>query len=249
LKISVITPSLNQADFIEKAINSVLCQYYSNFEHIIIDGGSNDNTIDILKKYNHLKWISEKDSGQSNAINKGFKLATGDIICWLNSDDYFDADTFTRVSDYFFEHPDCSILYGDITYVDEKNTIVRRIAGNEISHLTLSIYPDLVRQPSTFWRSSIVNEFGGLNEKLKLVMDLEFFLRISSKYKFHYIAQNLSFFRTYPEGKTFKFQRRQVLEIIIVLLRNNKKIHWTTVKILAKRFLLSFPGFRPFTKI
>ena len=249
MKISVITPSLNQADFIEKSIRSVLFQDYSDFEHIIIDGGSSDNTIDILKKYNHLKWISEKDSGQSQAINKGFEIATGDIICWLNSDDYFDTDTFTRVSDYFNKHPDCSLLYGDITYVDEKNTVIRRITGNEISHSALSIYPDLVRQPSTFWRKSIINEFGGLNEKLKLVMDLDFFLRISSKYKFHYIPQNLSFFRTYSEGKTLKFQRRQVLEIIIVLFRNNKKISWITVKILTKRFLLSFPVLKAFIKI
>ena len=249
MKISVITPSLNQADFIEESIKSVLYQDYSNFEHIIIDGGSNDNTIDILKKYNHLNWISEKDSGQSQAINKGFKLATGDIICWLNSDDYFDTDTFARVSDYFNKHPDCSLLYGDITYIDEKNTIVRRITGNEISNSALSIYPDLVRQPSTFWRSSVINEFGGLNEKLRLAMDLDFFLRISRKYKFHYIAQNLSFFRTYPEGKTLKFQRRQVLEIIIVLFRNNKKISWVTVKILAKRFLLTFPVLKSLLKL
>ncbi len=98
-KISIVTPSYNSAEFIEDCIQSVLKQNYPNFEHIIIDGGSTDGTVEILKKYPHLKWISEPDEGQSDALNKGFKKAEGDIIGWLNSDDVYLPGTFNKVAD------------------------------------------------------------------------------------------------------------------------------------------------------
>ena len=244
MKISIITPTLNQSNFIEKTIQSVQHQNYSNFEHIIIDGESTDSTIDILKKYDHLIWISEKDTGQSNAINKGFNIATGDIICWLNSDDYFAEDTLNIVSDYFQSHPDSMILYGDITYINEKDEVLREITGDKLSYQTLLMFPDYVRQPSTFWRKIILDEVGSLDESLQLVMDLDFFLRISRKYKFNYKNQNLSYFRAYGEGKTFRYQRRQVMEIIKVLHRFIDRIDNITKKILLKRFLLTFALFR-----
>ncbi len=99
--VSIITPSFNQAQFIEQTIKSVQNQDYKNIEHIIIDGGSTDGTIDILKKYSGIKWISEKDNGQSDAINKGFSTANGEILAWLNSDDYYDENIITKVVEYF----------------------------------------------------------------------------------------------------------------------------------------------------
>ena len=97
LKISVITPSLNSGKYIERAIQSVLEQSYANFEHIVVDGLSSDNTVEILKRYPHIKWISEKDNGQSRAMNKGFAMATGDVIVYLNTDDYFYPEVFSTV--------------------------------------------------------------------------------------------------------------------------------------------------------
>jgi len=98
--ISIVTPSLNQGRYIEQTIQSVLLQNYPNFEHIVIDGGSTDGTVEILKKYPHLKWISEKDSGQSEALNKGLKMATGDIIAWINSDDWYAEGAFNNVASF-----------------------------------------------------------------------------------------------------------------------------------------------------
>lgn len=244
MKISIITPTLNHANFIEETIRSVLDQHYSNFEHIIIDGGSKDGTLDILKKYKHLIWISEKDNGQSNAINKGFQMASGEIVAWLNSDDYYEKNTFNIVSEYFCSNLNCMILYGNITYVDTKGKYLRSLTGDDISFTSLLKYPDLVRQPSTFWRKIVVDEIGGLDEKLQLVMDLDFFLRIGRRYKLEYINRNLSYFRVYSEGKTLKYQRKQVKEIIKVLHRNIKQIDRTTKRILLRRYILSFPLFR-----
>jgi glycosyltransferase involved in cell wall biosynthesis len=237
LKISIITPSLNQGQFIEDTILSVLNQKYDNFEHIIIDGGSTDNTINILKKYNHLIWVSEKDSGQSNAINKGFKLATGDIIAWLNSDDYYEENIFEEVQNYFQKTENCFFLYGDITFVNENKAVINKVSGNNLSYKNIIKNPDIVRQPSSFWRRSLLNEIGYLDEKLDLVMDLDFFLRIGQKHEFYYLNRNLSFFRAYNENKTSSQKRKQYNEIKNVLKKHAFFLGFRTYKLLLGRYL------------
>src|SRR5579872_1323282 len=120
LKISIITPSFNQSNFIEQTILSVLNQNYPNLEYFIIDGGSSDNTLNILKKYDkHIKWISEKDKGQANAINKGLTMATGEIITYLNSDDTYENKSLFIINDYFLAHKSCKWLCGTYKIVDE----------------------------------------------------------------------------------------------------------------------------------
>ena len=113
LTFSIVTPSHNQGQFIEDAIQAVLRQKYSEFEHIIIDNRSTDSSIEILKKYGHLKWISEPDKGQSDAVNKGFRMATGDIIGWLNADDIYLPNCFNMISSFLVSHPTVDIVYGD----------------------------------------------------------------------------------------------------------------------------------------
>ncbi len=237
LKISIITPSLNQGDYIEDSIKSVINQNYKNFEHIIIDGGSTDQTLEIIKKYPHIIWISEKDTGQSNAINKGFKLANGDIISWLNSDDFYDTDVFKVVSDYFNTNGDCYFIYGDITYVDKFKNYKKKIIGGTISFKNLLKNPDLVRQPSSFWRRSVLNEVGYLEESLHVVMDLDFFLRLGKKYEFYYINKNFSYFRTYKENKTSSQVRQQALEIFKVLKKYPRFLGLKSYKFIFGRYL------------
>jgi glycosyltransferase involved in cell wall biosynthesis len=220
MKISIITPTLNQSRFIEDTILTVKNQDYPDFEHIVIDGGSTDGTIEILKKYPHLKWISEKDTGQSNAINKGLRMATGDILAWLNSDDYYDRNIFKDVAAYFENHPDCFFLYGNITYIDETKKPLGYISGETITYRMLLNNPDLVRQPSCFWRKDILQSVGYLNEQLHVVMDYDYFLRIGKQYQFHYLNRNLSFFRSYPQSKTSALARRQAMEIKSVMKTN-----------------------------
>ena len=185
MKISIITPSYNQAEFIERTIQSILNQSYSNFEYIIMDGGSTDGTIEILKKYsNKIIWKSEKDNGQSDAINKGLKIATGDIVAYLNSDDTYELNALQKVADFFIKNPDKKWVYGKCKIINEKDQEIRKpITAYKNWLLKKYSYKKLltenfISQPATFWKKELHNEFGYFNESESLCMDYEFWLRI-----------------------------------------------------------------------
>jgi glycosyltransferase involved in cell wall biosynthesis len=236
MKISIITPTLNQAMFIEDTILSVKNQDYKDFEHIVIDGGSKDGTIEILKRYPHLRWISEKDNGQSHALNKGFRMATGDILAWLNSDDYYEQNTFSDIVLFFQKNPQCFFLYGDITYIDKNNKTLGVVCGNTITYNKLLSNPDLVRQPSSFWRKEIWQTIGCLNEDLHVVMDYEYFLRIGKKYDLMYLKKNLSYFRYYPENKTNSLAKRQISELRNIMRANAGSVNFRFYRFIARRY-------------
>lgn len=236
LKISIVTPSFNQGEYIEQTIESVLNQSYENFEHIVIDGGSDDSTIEILKKYKHLKWISEKDSGQSNAINKGLKMASGDIFAWLNSDDYYERNIFSAVAEYFVRNPECDFLYGDITFINKNNKTLFKLSGDLLNFKSLLTNPDLIRQPSFFWRKDAFLKIGGIDETLNLVMDYDIFLKFSRLKNPGYLNKNLSYYRTYNDTKTIKFRKKQAIEIYKVLKRNVPKLSVKMYWFIFKRY-------------
>jgi glycosyltransferase involved in cell wall biosynthesis len=220
-KISIITPTLNHSRFIEDTILSVKNQDYQFFEHIIIDGGSSDGTIEILAKYPHLKWISEKDTGQSNAINKGFRMSTGDILAWINSDDYYDSNIFSSIVKFFEENKDCSVVYGDMTDIDENGNILGMRTGEVFTLQRLLKNPDVVRQPVCFWRRAVLKEVGYLDENLHLVMDYDYFLRFAKRYRFCHMARNLCFFRMFSGTKTSRLAKQQISEIKYVMKRES----------------------------
>jgi glycosyltransferase involved in cell wall biosynthesis len=240
MKISIITPSFNQGAFIEQTIRSVMVQDCKEVEHIVIDGGSTDDTVSILSRYPHLKWTSEKDSGQSGAINKGFAMASGDVVAWLNSDDYYEKDIFGEIVGYFTSHPDCQCLYGDITFVDRQGHELSKVIGDTINLESLIRCPDIVRQPSCFWRKEILKEVGTLDESLHLVMDFDLFLRISKRYPMHYLHRNLSYYRYYDENKSLSRVRRQVKEIYRVYRKNGIRLNVGAVRFLVGKYLQSF---------
>lgn len=203
LMISVITPSFNQGEFIEENILSVLAQKYKNFEHIIVDGGSKDNTLEILNKYKHLKWTSRKDKGQSDALNKGFKRARGDIICWLNSDDTLCKGCFNAINHFFQKHPQAMIVSGGLNRIDKKGRKYRKDPPRKIDSDYLLNRLGSVQQQSTFFRRSLFKEVGYIDESLHFAMDHDFFLRILLKGHRHYtINKQLANFRMYPDTKT-----------------------------------------------
>src|SRR5688572_17237201 len=165
-KISIVTPSFNQGQYIEETILSIVNQNYPNLEYIIIDGGSTDNTVEIIKKYEkHLAyWVSEKDKGQSEAINKGFRKATGDIVCWINSDDFFMPGSLLKVGERFAKDNSLDLLNGHCLLIDEHSNILSNhfILKQKKWYAERGIY--YVSQPSMFWKRKILDEVGLLRE-------------------------------------------------------------------------------------
>lgn len=175
-KISIVTPSYNQGRFIADAIDSVLQQNYPNFEHIIIDGGSTDNTVEILKQYPHLIWVTERDEGQSDAINKGLKRATGDIIGWLNTDDFYMPDTFfTVASELADEKTDA--VYSNSRYVDvNKNVTSEQIVQNSVKWM--SLFKCFTPSETFFFKRKIIDDGIIIDKEFDMAMDMELFAHI-----------------------------------------------------------------------
>lgn len=206
--ISIITPSLNQGRFIEEALLSVVKQEYDNYEHIVVDARSTDNTLELLETYSsrsgNLKWISEADQGQSDALNKGFRLATGDIIGWLNADDKYLSGCFHTVAEIFARNPEIDIVYGDFRFMDEYGRTIGLQKEIDFDLFILK-YLHVLYIPSTatFFRRRIVDEGNFLRLDLHFAMDYEFFLRLALKgYRFHHVPEYLADFRWHPDSKS-----------------------------------------------
>ena len=218
LKFSIITPSYNQGKYIEDTIRSVLNQNYTNFEHIVLDNKSTDNTINILKKYDHLKWKSEKDNGQTNAINKGLKIASGDIIGYLNSDDMLLTGAFEFIENYFKNNKNIDLIYGNCILTDTEGRIIKNRKSEEfnLSRLLYLGY-SYIQQPSTFFRKSIVEDVGYFDESLKYVMDYDYWIRAAKNGKvLKYIDKDLSLMRIHREAKTFTENKEMFKEAFSV---------------------------------
>ncbi|MFK5891821.1 MAG: glycosyltransferase family 2 protein [Pseudomonadota bacterium] len=181
-KVSIITPSYNQGKFIKRTIESVLSQDYPNIEYIVMDGGSNDNTVDILKEYDDkITWVSEKDNGQTHAINKGIKACTGDIIAYLNSDDVYLPNTITKIVKDFNEKPDADFIYGDFWGIDKDDKILSKVKTIPFDNNILIYDANFICQPASFYRKRLFDMIGLFDEDLHFLMDYEFFLRAAKR--------------------------------------------------------------------
>lgn len=209
MKFSIITPSYNQANYIERTIQSVLSQSHKDVEYVVMDGGSTDGTVKILEKYSdRITWTSEKDNGQSDAINKGLKRATGDIVAYLNSDDTYEPDALEKVNAYFEKNPDTKWVYGKCKIIDQDDREIRKWITT-YKNLLLANYSykkllteNFISQPATFWKRELHEELGYFNEKEHLCMDYEFWLRLGKKYDADVIPHYLANFRYYTESKS-----------------------------------------------
>jgi glycosyltransferase involved in cell wall biosynthesis len=224
MKISVLTPSFNQGKYIEDNIKSILKQDYCYFEHIIFDNCSTDNTIEILKKYPHLKWVSEKDKGQTDALNKALIKAEGDIICWLNSDDLLLEDSFNEVVNFFKTNPDKSIVVGNIIFIDDEGNFLWRQNSKKIDYEGLLNGTQTVQQQSTFFRKEVFDLIGGFDESYHFCMDHEFFIRASKKYEFFSIDKDLAKFRRYRGTKTIDNELDFIKDYIRFKRKHNARI-------------------------
>jgi len=204
-KISIVTPSFQQGEYIERTIKSVLNQGYPNLEYFVQDGGSKDVTVAVLKRYQGQLsgWISRKDSGQSEAINLGFEQTNGEIMGWLNSDDLLLPGVLATVADYFNRHPEVDVVYGNRLLVDENDMEIGRWILPEHSEGVLS-WVDYVPQETMFWRRRIWNKVGSqIDESFRFAMDWDLLVRFrDAGAKFVHIPQFLGAFRIHEHQKT-----------------------------------------------
>lgn len=185
--VSVVTPSYNAMPFIKDTIESIRSQDYPKIEHIVIDGGSNDGTVEILKGCPQLRWISEPDRGQSDALNKGFRLAQGEVIGWLNADDTYRPGAISHAIEYFQAHPDVDLVYTDIQVIDENDQPVRFVKAAPFS-LEMLLQRNIINQPTVFMRRQVLDTLGGVDNNIQFyVMDRELWLRAGMLFNLHYI--------------------------------------------------------------
>ncbi|MFN9644464.1 MAG: glycosyltransferase family 2 protein [Cyanobacteriota bacterium] len=205
-RISIVIPTLNQADTIEDTLLSIIHQNYMNFEIIVIDGGSTDNTQHIISKY--LPWISYYisgvDSGQSNAINRGFAVATGDIYAWINSDDYYLPFAFQRISQLFACNQEIDVIVGAGDVVSKHCKFLKHITPMQMNRQNLLkwLEGEWIMQQACFWTDAIWKLSGGVDESLKLLMDFDLWLRFSKRSKSITVNEPIAVMRYYPEIKT-----------------------------------------------
>jgi glycosyltransferase involved in cell wall biosynthesis len=223
--VSIVTPSLNQARFIESTISSVLTQDYPRIEYIVADGGSTDGTLEILRRHEgRLTWFSERDRGQSDAINKGFRKAHGHILAWLNSDDTYLPGAVSAAVRHLSRHPDCAMVYGEGYLIDEADRVKGRFPATEPFDLWKLVYvSDFILQQTTFFRRDTLEAVGYLDDTLNWAMDWDLFIRIGKRFRVDYLPQYMANLREYQAAKTASGGIPRLRELARVMRRHGSR--------------------------
>ncbi|RKN85300.1 glycosyltransferase family 2 protein [Paenibacillus ginsengarvi] len=232
--VSVVTPSYQQGSFIRETIESVLSQDYPNVELIVMDGGSKDHTVQILQKYadkhgDRFRFVSEKDRGQSHALNKGLALARGEIIGWLNSDDTYEPKAISRAVSALMKHPEYGLVYGKADFTDKNNNHIRPYPID--SHIDRARLFDVctICQPAVFMRKSVLDQVGPIDESLHFCMDYDLWMRIAAMHKLGYIDEPMAHSRLHDDCKSMtQYFTVGLPEIIRTSLKNYGTVsnHW-----------------------
>lgn len=217
-RLSIVTPSFRQVRYVEETIRSVLLQGYPNLQYIIMDGGSADGSVEIIKKYERWldDWVSEKDTGPANAINKGWQRCDGEIWAWLNSDDVYLPNAFASAIPYFYQTQSIKLVYASALFTNSESVVIKPYRAKPLA-------PGLARlrlwegwplpQPTAFFARDVVAQYGGLDETLHFGFDCEWFLRITQHEKFVCAPETWATYRWHSESKTgIEFQNRKLFE-------------------------------------
>lgn len=220
---SIVTPSFNQARYIETTIQSVLNQDYPAVEYIIVDGGSNDGSVDIIRRYaSRLAWwISEKDDGQTDALNKGFARASGNIFAWINSDDTYEPGAFAAAAQYFKEHPKVGMVYADTDFIDENGQKFGRFPAAQTDYRRLRQGYVHIPQQAAFFRADLWRQVGPLDRDFYFAMDYDLWVRLAQIAPLRYLpGQTWANFRLHTSGKTIAADDRCWPEMLKVHYRD-----------------------------
>jgi glycosyltransferase involved in cell wall biosynthesis len=221
--VSIITPSFNQARFLEATIQSVLGQDYPRIEYIVVDGGSTDGSVDVIKKYEGKLawWVSEQDKGQTDAINKGFNRAKGDILAWINSDDTYDPDAVGQAVKYLIENPDVAMVYADCNFIDEDGNVVGKFKSAQTDYRRLRQGYVHIPQQTMFFRAKYWKELGPLDPSFYFAMDYDLWTRIAARAPIKYVSGRVwANFRIHTTSKTNVGDERGWREMLRVHYRD-----------------------------
>ncbi len=237
MKLSVITPSLNQGRYLQECLESVRTAAEAaplhTIEHIVIDGGSHDDSKKVLAAQTFAAWVSEPDAGQSHAINKGLTRATGDILAYLCADDLYEPQALVRVLEIFENNSDVDLIYGDFFFLEGDSGKKRRKSAATFSPSNLQNHNPL-GQPAVWWRRRVYERFGGFDESLRFCMDHEYWLRLGERVRWHYIPEPLAVSRLHGDAKTSRQLSAMWRESAQMLTRNGWRLRpWWNVFTMA----------------
>ncbi|MEW6085643.1 MAG: glycosyltransferase family 2 protein [Chloroflexota bacterium] len=231
--VSIITPSFNQARYIEATIRSVLSQDYPRIEYIIVDGGSTDGTVEIIKKYEGRgerasplqnraisSWVSEPDKGQTDAINKGFARAQGDILAWINSDDTYEPGAVSAAVKFLQEHLEVGMVYGGCNFINESGRVIGKFNSAQTDLRLLRRGYVHIPQQAMFFRAELWRQVGPLDPSFYFAMDYDLWTRIAARSQIQYVPQTWANFRLHTSGKTIVADDRCWPEMIRVHYRD-----------------------------
>lgn len=220
--ISIVTPSFNQAPYIEETIKSVLSQDYPEIEYIIVDGGSTDGTVDIIRQYEKRIswWVSEKDKGQTDAINKGFARAKGDVLAWINSDDTYERGAVAAAAKYLQEHPTLGMVYGDCNFISQNGKVIGKFDAAQTNYRLIRQGYVHIPQQTMFFRAGLWKQVGPLDPSFYFAMDYDLWTRISRRAEIKYVPQTWANFRLHTSGKTIMADDRCWPEMVRVHYRD-----------------------------
>jgi glycosyltransferase involved in cell wall biosynthesis len=236
--VSIIIPSYNQARFLEFTIQSILEQDYPNFEIIVVDGGSTDGSVEIIKRYadRFAWWVSEKDKGHADALNKGFARAKGEIIAWLNSDDTYYPGAIADAVRVLQENPDVGLVYADADLTDEEGKIIGRFASRQTDYKKLLRASVHIPQATTFFRADLYRQVGELSLSLFFAFDYDLWVRLSKVSRLLYVPHLWATFRLHDEGKSVKNDDRCYPDMLKVYERERGKgLSWMWLRAKVRR--------------
>jgi len=242
--VSIVTPSYNQAPYLEETIRSVLGQTYDRIEYILIDGGSTDGSLEIIQKYAHKfsYWVSEKDKGQTDAINKGFAAAHGSILAWLNSDDMYQPDAVSEAVAYLSGHPQVGMVYGDLDFIDENGRVIGRFPAAQTDLKRLRCGYVHIPQPSAFFKAELWQQAAPLDDSFYFAMDYDLWVRLARLTEFKYLpGSTWANFRLHSDAKTISADDRCWPEMLRVHYRDGGSVFSPIVmKYLVRRIAAPF---------